>query len=70
VTANKRNRRLVDDVIRTLPFERPNPLGASAEGSRGTNARSTDETSARATPTHSRLPSTLTSSARTEKRDA
>jgi hypothetical protein len=40
------------------------------DGSRGTNASSTAAASASPTPTHSRLASTVRSSARTEKRDA
>ena len=70
VTANTCSRRFVPVVRRVLPFERPKPLAASDEGSRGTNARSTAAASARLTPTHSRLESTVTSSARTEKRAA
>ena len=70
VTAKRRSRRFVPDVMRTLPVERPKPLEASAAGSRGTKARTTAAASARPTPTHSRLASTVRSSARTEKRDA
>ena len=70
VTANMRNRRFVPDVIRTFPFDNPNPPDASADGSRGTYARSTAAASARPTPTHSTLASIDTSSARTEKRAA
>jgi hypothetical protein len=57
-------------VIRTLPFDRPSPVELSAEGSLGTNASSTAAASASPTPTHNRLASTATSSARTEKRAA
>ena len=32
VTANSRSRRLVPDVMRTLPLDRPSPLDASADG--------------------------------------
>jgi len=68
VTAKARSRRLVDPVIRT---PRPaSPCGESAEGSRGTNARRTDATSASATPTQRTLTSSVRSSARAEKRDA
>ena len=70
VTAKRRSRRLVPDVMRTLPVDRPRPLEPSAAGRRGTNARRTAAASARPTPTHSRLASTVRSSARTEKRDA
>ena len=70
VTANSRRRRLVPDVIRTPPLDAPSPPAASADGSRGTNASSTAAASASATPTHSRLASTVRSSARTEKREA
>ena len=41
VTANRRRRRFVPVVIRTLPFDRPKPVGRSADGRRGTNASST-----------------------------
>ena len=61
---------LVADVIRTLPLDRPNPFAAPADGSRGTNARRMAAVTARTTPTHSRLASTVTSSARIEKRAA
>ena len=57
-------------VMRTLPLDRPRPAAASADGSRGMKASSTDEISARPTPTHSSVLSTVRSSARTEKRDA
>ena len=70
VTANSRRRRFVPDVTRTLPFDRPRPLDASADGSRGTNASRTAAATASATPTHSRLASIVKSSARTEKRAA
>ena len=70
VTAKTRSRRLVPEVIRTLPFDRPKPLDASGEGSRGTNASSTAAASARPTPTHSSVASTVRSSARTENREA
>ena len=70
VTANRRSRRLVPDVIRTLPVVSPIPVDAPADGSRGTNASSTAAITARLTPTHSRLASTVRSSARTEKRAA
>ncbi len=58
------------DVMRTLPLESPRPPAASADGRRGTNASSTAAVTARPTPTHSRLASTVRSRARTEKRDA
>jgi hypothetical protein len=61
VTANSRRRRFVPDVIRTLPLESPRPPTASADGRRGTNASSTAAVSARLTPTHSRLASTVRS---------
>ena len=70
VTANSRSRRFVPDVIRTLPLDRPKPFDASADGRRGTNASRTAAARARPTPTHSRLASTVRSSARTEKRAA
>jgi hypothetical protein len=70
VIANRRRRRFVPDVIRTPPLEMPIPVDASAEGSRGTNARSTAATSASDTPTHSSVASTVRSRARTEKRAA
>ena len=70
VTANARSRRFVPAVMRTLPPVRPNPLLASAEGSRGTNASRTAAATASPAPTHSSVASTVTSSARTEKRDA
>ena len=70
VTANILSRRLVPVVIRTLPLDRPSPLADSAEGRRGTNASSTAAATARMTPTQSRLASTVTSLARTEKRAA
>ena len=70
VTANSRSRRLVPVVMRTLPFERPMPLEASEVGSRGTNASRTAAATARLTPTHSTVESTVTSSARTENRAA
>ncbi len=70
VTANARRRRLVPDVIRRLPFERPRPFDASADGSRGTNARRTAAVSARPTPTQRSVASTVRSSARIEKRAA
>src|SRR5438034_3046346 len=44
VTAKARSRRLVPDVIRRLPLDRPKPCDAWAEGSRGTN-RSEEHTS-------------------------
>ena len=46
--------------------DRPSPADASADGSRGTNASSTAEISARPTPTQSSVLSTAESSARTE----
>ena len=70
VTANSAQPAVRARVIRTLPFDRPKPFDASADGSRGTNASRTAATSARPTPTHSRLASTVRSSARTEKRAA
>ena len=70
VTAKIRSRRLVPVVIRTPPFAMPSPPAPSAVGRRGTNASSTAATSASPTPTHSRLASTVRSSARTEKRAA
>jgi len=57
-------------LIRRLLFEIPNPCEASAEGNRGTNARSTAATMASTAPTHSMLESMVRSSARTENRDA
>ena len=66
VTANTRRRRLVPVVMRTLPLDRPKPFAASADGSRGTKASSTADTSARPTPTQSSVESTVRSSARTE----
>ncbi len=66
VIANTRRRRFVPVVMRTLPVDRPKPFVASADGSRGTNASSTAATSARPTPTHSSVESTVRSSARTE----
>ena len=70
VTAKRRRRRLVPEVMRTLPLDRPRPLEASADGSRGTNASSTagDQRQADADP--QQLASTVRSSARTEKRAA
>ncbi len=70
VTANIRRRRFVLPVIRTLPFDRPIPFEASADGRRGTSAKSTAATTASAAPTQSMLESTVRSSARTEKREA
>ena len=46
------------------------PFDALAEGRRGTNAKITAATTASATPTQSRLESTVKSSARMEKREA
>ena len=57
-------------MIRTLPLERPSPCEESADGRRGTNAKSTAAMTASAAPTHSMLESTVSSSARTEKREA
>ena len=70
VTAKSRRRRFVPVVIRRLPLERLTALVASAPGRRGTKASSTAASAARPTPTHSRLESTVRSSARTENRDA
>ena len=70
VTAKRRSRRLVAPVMRRPPLESANPCDASAEGSRGTKASRTAATIARPTPTHSRLASSVRSSARTEKRAA
>src|SRR5579859_7338316 len=70
VTANMRWRRLVLLVMRTLPLTRFMPFDALAEGRRGTNAKITAATTASATPTQSRLESTVKSSARAEKREA
>ena len=70
VTANARSRRLVFDVMRTLPFDRPKPCAASDDGSRGTYASRMAAPTASAAPTHNRLESTVTSRARIEKRDA
>ena len=70
VVANTRRRRLVPGVIRMLPLARPSPVGACDDGSRGTYASSTAAAIARPAPTQSRLVSTVTSSARTEKRAA
>ena len=70
VTANSRRRRFAPDVMRALPLESPRPFAASADGSRGTNASRTAAAMARPAPTHSRLESTVTSSARIENRAA
>ncbi len=70
VTANMRRRRLVAPVIRKPPLVSAKPCLASVLGSRGTNASSTAASSARPTPTHSRLASSVRSKARTEKRAA
>src|SRR6202451_4735034 len=70
VTAKARWRRLVLLVMRTLPLARFMPFDALAEGRRGTNAKITAATTARATPIQSRLESTVRSRARTEKREA
>ena len=71
VTANTRRRRLVPVVMRTLPFDRPNAVrrlrptaGAARTPAEPPRPR------ASTTPTQSRLASTVTSSARTEKRAA
>jgi hypothetical protein len=68
VVANNRRRRFVPGVIRTLPLARPRPDGACGEGKRGTKASSTAAAMARLVPTHSTLESSVTSSARMEKR--
>ena len=70
VTAKTRSRRLVLPVIRRLLLDIPNPCDVSADGRRGTNAKSTAAMTASIAPTHSRLESTVRSSARTEKREA
>ncbi len=70
VTAKMRWRRLVLPVIRGVALNRLWPLDVSADGRRGTYARMTAATMARAAPTQSRLESTVKSSARTEKREA
>jgi hypothetical protein len=70
VTANARRRRFVPGVMRRLPPASPRPLAASADGSRGTNASSTAAANASSTPTQTTVISTVTSSARTEKRAA
>ena len=61
VTAKSRRRRFVPGVMRMLPAERPGPVAASADGSRGTNARSTAATTASTAPTQSSVASTVTS---------
>ena len=71
VVAKTRSRRFVPGVIRTLPLASAEARrGACADGSRGTYASSTAAAMARPAPTQSRLASTVTSSARTEKRAA
>ena len=70
VTAKIRWRRLVLPVMRTLPLDRLMPWVGSADGRRGTNAKTPAATMASPAPTQSRLESTLKSSARTEKREA
>ena len=71
MTANIRSRRLVPGVIRRPPLaSRRDPIGPCADGSRGTYASATAATIARPAPTHIKLASTVTSSARTEKRAA
>ncbi len=70
VTAKMRRRRFVLPVMRTLPLDKPKPWEASADGRRGTNAKSTAATTASAAPTHNMLASTVKSSARMEKREA
>ena len=70
VVANTRKRRLMPGVMRRLPLARPNPVGACADGSFGTYASRTAAAIASATPTQSKLESTVTSSARIEKRAA
>ena len=70
VTANAFSRRLVDPVRRALLPACASPCDASDEGRRGTNASSTAAIAASTTPTHSKLASSVRSSARTEKRDA
>ena len=57
-------------AMRTLPLDRPKPPEASADGRRGTNAKSTAANTASAAPTHNMLKSTVKSRARTEKREA
>ena len=70
VVAKIFKRRLVAGVMRMLPAARPLPVGDCADGSRGTYASSTAAAIASDAPTQSRLESTVTSSARTEKRAA
>ena len=70
VTANSRSRRLVPEVIRTPAPLTPSPFAASDDGRRGTKASRIAAASASPTPTHSRLASTVRSSARTENRAA
>ncbi len=70
VTANIRSRRLVAPVMRRPPLDSAKPCDASAFGSRGTNASSAAASSARPTPTHSMLASSVRSRARTENRAA
>ena len=70
VTANTCRRRFVPDVMRTPPLARLAPLAPSADGSFGTYASSTAAAMASPAPTQSRLASTVTSFARTEKRAA
>ena len=70
VVANTRRRRLVPGVMRRLLLASPNPVGPVDEGSRGTYASRTAAAIARPAPTHKSVSSTVTSSARTEKRAA
>src|SRR5688572_2435430 len=59
-------RRFVAGVTRMLPAARLLPFGDCADGSFGTYASSTAAAIASDAPTHNRLESTVTSSARTE----
>ena len=70
VTAKMRSRRLVLPVMRTVLLDSAIPLDDSADGRRGTYARSTAAIIASAAPTHRMLKSTFRSRARTEKREA
>jgi hypothetical protein len=70
VVAKILRRRFVPGVIRTPPTAGFMAFDRSKEGSRGTYASSTAATMASPAPSQSTLPSTLASSARTEKRAA
>ena len=68
--AKSLSRRLVPGVMRRPPVARLTPADVSDAGKRGIQASSTAAAMARPAPTHSRLASMVTSSARTEKRAA